>query len=239
MMLAVSSPGGWRALATVLLDAGGNQKGYSRLMGEDAELLERWRGGEQDAGRALFERYFESMFRFFRSKVPDAAEDLTQQVFLRCVKAKTQYQGRSSFRTYLFTIARNILYDHFRGCMRRGVAFVDGEVSVVDFGARSPSSWVQERDENRLLLRALRRLSVDMQVALELHYWEELTVVEIAEIVDAPVGTVKRRIQRARERLDQLIVEIGEDVALVKSTADDFPRWAAELRQNLAALSKA
>ena len=71
---------------------------------DDRELLEAWRGGDEAAGRALFERHFDAIFRFFRAKLPEAAEDLTQQTFLGCLKGKERYRGESSFRTYLFTM---------------------------------------------------------------------------------------------------------------------------------------
>lgn len=197
--------------------------------------MERWRREDAAAGRELFERHFHAVFRFFRSKVPDVADDLAQQTFLGCVRGKAQYQGRSSFRTYLFTIARNVLYDHLRGHRRRDARVELGSMSIADFGdARiGAATWVAERQENRLLLAALRRLSLDLQVTLELHYWEELTTAEIAEITGTPVGTVKRRLQRAREQLDVLIAEIGESERLVRSTVDNFSHWAAELRGQL------
>ena len=52
----------------------------------DFELLEAWREGDQRAGRELFARHFDAIYRFFRSKIEDAADDLTQQTFLGCVK---------------------------------------------------------------------------------------------------------------------------------------------------------
>ncbi len=202
-------------------------------MATDFELLEAWRSGDERAGRELFARHFDAIYRFFRSKIDDGAEDLTQQTFLGCVRGKDRYRGEASFRTYLFTIARNRLYTHIRDRQRRDAVLEVGEQSVADLGLASPTQQLAARQEQRLLLQAMRSLPLDMQVALELHYWEGLSVREICEVVEAPEGTIKRRLQRARQRLDELIAELTDDEALRKSTTTDFETWAAQLRASL------
>ena len=196
----------------------------------DFELLEGWRGGEESCGRTLFARYFDSVYRFFRNKVDDAAEDLTQQTFMGLVQGKDRFRGDSSFRTYLFMIARKRLYSYLRKAQRDNDAAPWGENSVADLGLASPSRLVAQHQEQRLLLRALRRLPIEMQVALELFYWEELTVTEIAAVLETPVGTVKSRLQRARTRLDATIAELADSEALLRSTMDNFSQWARELQ---------
>jgi RNA polymerase sigma factor (sigma-70 family) len=196
----------------------------------DFALLEAWRGGDEAAGRELFSRYFDSMYRFFRNKVDDAAEDLTQQTFMGLVQGKDRFRGEASFRTYLFMIARKRLYSYLRKSRADQDATPWGERSVADLGLPSPSRVMASQEEQRLLLLALRQLPLEMQVALELFYWEELTVTEIAEVLETPVGTVKSRLQRARARLDVAIAELASSEALRRSTMDDFTRWAKELR---------
>ncbi|MCX4240060.1 RNA polymerase sigma factor [Paraliomyxa miuraensis] len=201
----------------------------------DFALLESWRDGDEGCGRVLFSRYFDSVYRFFRNKVDDAAEDLTQQTFMGLVQGKDRFRGEASFRTYLFTIARKRLYSYLRKAQRDQDAAPWGTSSVAelagDLGLASPSRAVARHQEQRLLLLALRRLPVEMQVALELFYWEELTVTEIAEVLETPVGTVKSRLQRARARLDAEIGQLAESEDLRRSTMDDFGRWARELRE--------
>jgi len=205
----------------------------------DFELLEGWREGDEACGRALFGRYFDSIYRFFRNKVDDAAEDLTQQTFMGLTQGKDRFRGDSSFRTYLFMIARKRLYTYLRRAQRDGEATVWGESSIADMGLSSPSRVVARHQEQRLLLRALRRLPVEMQVALELFYWEELTVTEIATVLETPVGTVKSRLQRARARLDGCIAELADSEALLRSTMDDFSKWARELQGEMRPPSEA
>lgn len=203
-------------------------------MESDFELLEGWRTGDENAGRELFARYFDSVYRFFRNKVDDAAEDLTQQTFMGLVQSRDRFRGDASFRTYLFMIARKRLYSHLRKNRRRSDPVEFHSTSVADLGLVSPSRAVAARQEQQLLLQALRRLPIEMQVALELFYWEELTVNEIAEVLETPVGTVKSRLQRARARLDQVIAELAESEDLLKSTMDNFEMWARELQGRLA-----
>lgn len=199
----------------------------------DFELLEAWRGGDEAAGRGLFSRYFDSVYRFFRNKVDDAAEDLTQQTFMGLVQGKDRFRGEASFRTYVFMIARKRLYSHLRKAHRDGGPPPLSENSVADLGLASPSRAVAQHQEQRLLLLALRQLPVEMQVALELFYWEELTVTEIGEVLETPVGTVKSRLQRARVRLDTVIAELAGSEELLRSTMDNFALWAKELRGQL------
>jgi RNA polymerase sigma-70 factor (ECF subfamily) len=201
---------------------------------DDLELLEAWREGDDRAGRQLFERHFDAIYRFLRTKVGDVADDLTQQTFLGCVKGKERFRSESSFRTYLFRIARNRLYTYLRDRQRHDARFEPAQSSVMDLGTPSLTHFVAARREHRLLLDAMQRLPLDMQVALELHYWEGLTVSEIAEIVDAPEGTVKRRLQRARAKLDELIATLaGSEEELRRNTTANFDQWAEELRDKL------
>jgi RNA polymerase sigma factor (sigma-70 family) len=199
----------------------------------DFELLEAWREGDQRAGKELFARHFDSIYRFFRSKVDDAAEDLTQQTFLGCIKGKDTYRGDASFRTYLYTIARNRLYTHIRDRQRRDAVIEVGQQSVADLGLGSATAAIAAREEQRLLLEAMRHLPLEMQVALELHYWEGLSVREIAIVIETPEGTIKRRLQRARQRLDELIVELASSDELRRSTQANLDDWAKALRNNL------
>ncbi|HWB75073.1 MAG TPA: RNA polymerase sigma factor [Nannocystaceae bacterium] len=203
---------------------------------DDFTLLEAWRGGDEQAGRDLFERYFDAVYRFFRNKVDDAAEDLVQQTFMGLVQGKDRFRGDASFRTYVFMIARKRLYTYLRERDRNKDPVEVSTTSVADLGLVSPSRAVLVRQEQQLLLQALRRLPIEMQVALELFYWEELGVGEIADVLETPVGTVKSRLQRARARLDEIIGELSNSEELLRSTLDNFEKWARELQAHLGPL---
>lgn len=197
---------------------------------DDFALLEAWRGGDRDAGDALFGRHFASIYRFFRNKVEDVlAEDLTQATFLGCADGRDRFENAASFRTYLFSIARNHLYMHFRKKGRSDAIFDDQSVSVADLGA-SPRTLAVARQEQRLLLAALRRIPVDFQIAIELYYWEGLSTVELAAVLDVPEGTVRSRLTRAREHLARQIEALATSTVEYETTMNDFEHWARSLR---------
>ena len=86
-------------------------------MDADETLFTRWKDGDQVAGRELFSRYFRALYRFFANKCTEP-DEMAQATFLALIKAKEQFPGRASFRTYVYTIARNELYRHLRGLQR-------------------------------------------------------------------------------------------------------------------------
>jgi RNA polymerase sigma-70 factor (ECF subfamily) len=148
------------------------------------------------------------MYRFFRSKLEHDVEDLVQQTFLACVRNRDNFRGDASFRTYLYKVAKSKLYDALRKRIRAG-----DEVSVCSMVElrTSPSTWVARQQELQLLSAALERLPLELQLAVELFYFEDRSAPEVAAILELPEGTVRSRIRRAIESLRASIEElIGE-----------------------------
>ena len=201
-------------------------------MSTDADLVERWRSGDRAACALLFERYYANLVRFFRSKVPEAAVDLVQRTFLRCFEALTRLAEVHAFRSFLFGIACNTLREHYRGAHRDHARLVFTSVSAHDLDP-SASAVVGWRQEQRLLLEALRRIPLADQILIELRYWEQLPGQEIAEIVEAPLGTVKAQLHRARLRLEAQIEALTREPAALHATASDLERWADAVRRAL------
>ena len=200
---------------------------------DDGELLRAWARGEREAGRALFERYYEAVSRFFCNKVREPG-DLVQRTFLGCMEAADRYAGQSNFRSFLFGIAINVLRKYYRD--NGGDRFVDADAQPsVEALGQSPSAVLAVRDEQRLLLAALRRLPVDLQLILELHYWEQSKVSEIAELMELPEGTIKSKMRRGRQLVEAALGELASSPALLESTLGGLDRWAAELRGSLGA----
>jgi RNA polymerase sigma-70 factor (ECF subfamily) len=195
----------------------------------DLELLDAWRGGDARAGSVLFRRYFAQLSRFFRNKADLGVEDLIQSTFLACVEGRDRFRETSSFRSYLFAIARHHLYAHYRR-QQRAVDFT--QTSVVDLGA-SPSGPLGRRQETTALLRALRSIPLEFQIVLELTYWEDLKGPEIAEILEIPANTVRSRLSRARAALREALEAGLTAPDLLRSTLTDLDRWAEVLRAEL------
>jgi RNA polymerase sigma-70 factor (ECF subfamily) len=197
----------------------------------DFQLLEAWRAGDRAAGTELFNRHFNGLYRFFRNKVGDDADDLVQQTFLAVVKARDRFRGDSSFRTYLFTAARSKLYNHFS---RKRPDQKDrlGVTSVIDLGVSMHRMMVKS-EEQRLLLEGLRALPLDLQVALELHYFEGMRGPALAEILEIPEGTVRSRLRRGRERLRDELERLSASSERAATTMTNLDGWAAQIREIL------
>jgi RNA polymerase sigma factor (sigma-70 family) len=193
----------------------------------DAELFERWCEGDERCGAALFDRHFTAVSRFFRNKVTDEFEDLVQQTFTACLESRDRFRQDSSFRTYLFAIANNVLRNHYRSRRRDRIELT--EVSAHDL-APGPSTVVAKVREQQLLLESLRRIPVELQVILELFYWEGMTAKAIGEVVGDTEYTVRNRLRRGKELLRKHMEELARDRALLESTWGGIERWAAEIR---------
>jgi RNA polymerase sigma factor (sigma-70 family) len=196
----------------------------------DLDLLAQWRADDAEAGQALFERHFDRIYGFFETKCPAEADELVQATFLACLRAKDQFRGDSSFRTYLFTIARNELYRVLRTRLRKGTQ-VDFALSSIAELVSTPGTKLARNQEHRHLLEALRRLPVEQQTLLELHYWEELEIAELAKIFDAPAATIRTRLHRARKALRDLVEHAAPPQAL--QTLETMDAWARGLATEL------
>lgn len=195
----------------------------------DAELLTRWREGDATAGDALFGRHFTSVFRFFSHKTNETtAEDLTQKTFEGLLGARNDFEGRSSFRTYVFGVARRQLLMFFRRGAVEGRIFDPQQTSVADL-QRSPASVIAARQEQQWLVVALRRLPIDYQIAIELFYWEGLKTAEISEVVEVPEGTVRSRLTRARTMLGEHVRQIAASPEAAEATLTGFDSWVRSL----------
>jgi RNA polymerase sigma-70 factor, ECF subfamily len=195
----------------------------------DVELLQKWRNGDMVAGEILFERYYDSIARFFRGKVLTDIADLVQETFVACVVGRDRLQVDASFRAYIFSVARNVLCAHLRDKYRDD-AIVDFDATSVEDLAPGPISQIVNRHEQRLLLEALRRIPVNFQILLELRYWEQLKTTDIAEALGVPHATVRTRLTKARQLLDQAMSTMADSAALLESTMANFEEWARQCR---------
>jgi len=198
-------------------------------MQPDEALYAAWRGGDSKAGVQLFERHYPAIARFFRNKVDDDAGDLVQKTFLACLESKERIRGDSSFRTFLFAVAHNVLYKHLRGKLREGARLDFGLTSVHDLQP-TPATLLARRREERLLLLGLRRIPLDHQVLLELYFWEKLGAREIADILGAPEGTIRTRLRRAKQLLEAAMTALEDGAAALRDSLGDLDAWAAAVR---------
>jgi RNA polymerase sigma factor (sigma-70 family) len=197
-------------------------------MPTDAELLNAWKAGDRAAGSTLFDRYFDAVRRFFHNKVADGVDDLVQETFLACVHGHDRIRDPAAFRGYLFAAARSKLYKHIRSRSRSRIALDFGVSSVEDAGI-SPSQVMASREDERVLLQALRSIPVDLQVALELYYLEGVRGQELEIALELPSGTVRSRLRRGLERLRERIGELRSPPEVLAKVETSVAQWASEL----------
>ena len=198
-------------------------------MASEAELIAAWRQGEREAGRVLFERYYKVLERFFANKIGSDPLDIIQETFLACVAGRDRLRSDQSFRSYLFSIAHNLLKRHYAREQRSEKTLDLSTLSSIDLSP-GPSTMIGRCDEQRILLHALRRIPVESQIVLELTYWEGMTSQEIAEALEVPSGTVRTRLRRARALLDQALEKVTNDPELLEATRSGLEGWLTQIR---------
>lgn len=192
----------------------------------DIALLDQWRNGDADAGQALFQRHFDSIYGFFETKCETDADELVQSTFLACLRARDQFRKESSFRTYLFTIARHELYRVLRGRQRDG-ARLDFQLSSIAELVSTPRTRLARNQDHQHLLEVLRQLPVEQQTLLELHYWEDMDIADLAEVFEAPEATIRTRLHRARKLLREKMERLAPREVL--ETLESMDAWARRL----------
>ncbi len=180
----------------------------------DLQLLSQWCEGSDRAGDLLLRRCWPLLYRFFINKIGDATDDLVQQTLIGCFKHRDKILESGAFRMYLLKIARSRLYDYLRA-VRRRAGYIDDDFEQLSVAQTmtSGTSRVGRAQAAMQIRDALRRLPVDLQLVVELHYWEEQSTAEIAEALELAQGTVKSRLRRAREHLEGELGAKADDVA--------------------------
>lgn len=168
------------------------------------ELVKACRAGDRDAQRQLYERFSRNVYRLMVRMVGVGdADDLTQQVFLRVLRAIGQYSGRSRFETWLYRVAMNESLQHLRRQKRRKHGGLDYE--PMD-GAPPHGAQVEAHE---LLERGLQELDPELRSIFLLREVENLSYQEIAQTLEISEGTVASRLSRARRRLRERLTELG------------------------------
>jgi RNA polymerase sigma factor (sigma-70 family) len=194
----------------------------------DFELLDRWQAGDAAAGNALFQRHFTSICRFFNHKVGDARDELIQRTFLECLRSLDRFRKQSSFRTYLFSIARHQLFKYLRSRRHDAVGLDFTSVSLADLGT-TPTGRLARNQQRGLLLRALHVLPLEQQVLLELHYWEGMDVPELVDVLEIAPAAVRMRLSRARHALRDRMESMSAGGTSAHASVDALDKWARSL----------
>jgi len=155
------------------------------------------RDGDPTAAAAFIRATQAEVWRFVAAMVdPGSADDLTQETFLRALRALPAFEGRSTVRTWLFGIARRACADHIRATVRRRRLLT--RAALID-----PACDIAPDDPPSAITAAalLGRLSTDQREAFALTQVLGLSYQEAADALDVPIGTVRSRVARARAEL--------------------------------------
>jgi RNA polymerase sigma-70 factor (ECF subfamily) len=168
----------------------------------DRELVHAARAGEALAFDNLFYRYKDGIFRLAMSitKDPSAAEEIVVDTFARAHRAIDRLEPDDSLRPWLYRVAINLSYNRQP---RKGVSFSSLDDGAYDIAAEgdSPSDVAERAERRAVVLACVDDLGPKHRIVVVLHYLNGLNLAEIAEIVEAPVGTVKSRLHYALRKL--------------------------------------
>lgn len=190
-------------------------RGWERLE-PDAQLVQLCLRGDGPAWEELVRRHARRVYglcyRFTGNRA--AAEDLSQEVFLRVYRTLASYEsGQGAFSTWLTSVSRNLLIDHYRR-MRRDRLTDSIEEAMPHLEAkhspgRTPEALAQASELSAQLQQGLARLSPDLREAVILRDLQGLEYNEIQVVLRVPEGTVKSRINRGRIELARILEQMG------------------------------
>jgi RNA polymerase sigma-70 factor (ECF subfamily) len=175
------------------------------LEASDEILIGRIAGGDRLAMQALYARHHVKVFRFVLRLVRNeaSAQDLISEVFLDVWRQAARFEGRSAVSTWILAIAR---FKALSSVRRRKEAQLDEEEAErIEDEADTPEVALQKKDTGEVLRQCLAKLSPDHREIIDLVYYHEKSVEEVAEIVDIPENTVKTRMFYARKKLAELL----------------------------------
>ena len=177
----------------------------------DAELIVRVAGQDQTAIEVLFGRYQVRMYRFILRKVRSeaVAEEITNEVFMEVWRNAARFEGRSSLSSWMFGIAHNRAVSSLR--KRREAELDDDYASKIADDDDDPEVVSQKADKGALLRACMDRLSDDHKTIIDLVYYHEKSIAEVADVVGIPQNTVKTRMFYARKKLSEFLQEAGVD----------------------------
>ncbi len=207
------------------------------LEATDEALFYTWLEGDAAAGQVLVRRHYRRILLFFYAKVgPEVGKDLTQSTFETLCTNKVSFRGDSTLLTYLFGIARWKLVDYFRAQRASEALFEPlsdpGHLPEVH---RSITSLFMDKQQESLVVQALRSLPLDDQIILELKEYEKLTSAQLAAMYGVGRDTMSSRINRARKRLAAAVAERAQSARLVDSTLTSLDDCMRQIRDRIAA----
>jgi len=172
----------------------------------DEELMLAYGRGDAGAFETLYKRHRGGLFRFILRAVKQraAAEELFQEAWIRVIEARSRYAPQARFTTWLYTIAHNLLVDHWR---RKGLTLVQLDEEELVAAPDNPARQAEARESLARLLQAIEALPAAQREAFLLHEEAGLTVAEIAAATGTNEEAAKSRLRYAMAKLKAAVDE--------------------------------
>jgi RNA polymerase sigma-70 factor (ECF subfamily) len=177
----------------------------------DDVLIARIAGGDRLAMQVLFARHHVRVYRFVLRLVRNeaTAEDLVSESFLEVWRQAGKFEGRSAVSTWMLSIAR---FKALSAMRRRQEEELDEEAAGrIEDQSDDPETALAKKDKGAVLRECLTKLSAEHREVIDLVYYHEKSVEEVAEITGIPEATVKTRMFYARKKMSELLKEQGID----------------------------
>jgi RNA polymerase sigma-70 factor, ECF subfamily len=175
----------------------------------DEDLVQAIAAGDRNAMHALYARHNVRVYRFVLRLISDTllAEDLVSEVFIDVWRRADGFKERSQVSTWLLAIAR---YKALSALRRRSEEQLDEHAAAaIEDPADGPETCVDNHDRSAIVQKCLMQLSAAHREVIDLVYYHEKSVEEVAEIVGVPASTVKTRMFYARQRMGTLLGAAG------------------------------
>jgi len=172
---------------------------------DDRPLIERVRKGDQDAVRALYERYFDRIYNYAYARLGRAedAEDLAIDTMTRSLTRLDLFQDQGvAFSSWVYRIAHNATIDHYRRYGKVSLVSLEHAPALV---SADPSELAVEQLSNQDLHAAIRDLTDEQQQVLILRFFQDLTAAQVASIMGKTVGAVQALQHRALGSLERAL----------------------------------
>lgn len=172
-------------------------------------LARRFQRGDADAFLKLVERYERRLLFFLRrfERDPERAIDVLQDVWITAWKTRRSLRSPGAFRAWIYRIAHGKVVDAIRAETRRQHTEQDRQRNIASVTNRAGATL----EAGELVHFALSQISAEHREVLSLRFIEEMTIAEIAEAIDCPVGTVKSRLHYASREIQSVIKEQEDD----------------------------
>ncbi|MDK8643606.1 sigma-70 family RNA polymerase sigma factor [Niallia taxi] len=173
---------------------------------DESMLLER-----EEIIDQLMQEYSDDILHLVYTYVKNrtTAEDLTQEIFIKCYEKLNQLNQQATLKTWVYRIASNHCKDYLRSWHYRKITLSDKILDYIPSKSKQVEEEIIANSEGNILINAVMNLPLKYREVVFLHYYEELSLAEISKITSVNINTIKTRLKRAKELLkDKMIEEV-------------------------------